>query len=251
MRIEYRLIVAVILLLGLSARGEETISLAGSWRFRMGGPARVDSERSLPSVDFADTIELPGTTESNKKGPQNTVREEGQLTRLYRFDGPAWYQRDIEIPSEWMNKRVSLYLERTKYTQLWLQGGVGLGSGRPPPGAPPVNTAVNTAWTYLIAAGLFEIGSPRGLKWAQQAQRTPALVAGIVVAIVAMGISGVLLYLAQKEISLGTSYAVCGPASGRCIFLIGVVFFGDPNALGRWLGVGLIIAGVATLKLAH
>jgi quaternary ammonium compound-resistance protein SugE len=34
-------------------------------------------------------------------------------------------------------------------------------------------------------------------------------------------------------------------------FLIGVWFFGDPNALGRWLGAGLIIAGVATLKLAH
>jgi multidrug transporter EmrE-like cation transporter len=63
-----------------------------------------------------------------------------------------------------------------------------------------VNTAVNTAWTYLVAAGLFEIGWPLGLKWAQQAERTPALVTGIVVAVVAMGISGVLLYLAQKEI---------------------------------------------------
>jgi quaternary ammonium compound-resistance protein SugE len=63
-----------------------------------------------------------------------------------------------------------------------------------------VNTAVNTAWTYLIAAGLFEIGWPLGLKWAQQAERTPALVAGVAVAIVAMGISGVLLYLAQKDV---------------------------------------------------
>jgi quaternary ammonium compound-resistance protein SugE len=63
-----------------------------------------------------------------------------------------------------------------------------------------VNSALNTAWTYLVAAGLFEIGWPLGLKWAQQAERTPALVAGVAVAIVAMGISGVLLYLAQKDV---------------------------------------------------
>jgi quaternary ammonium compound-resistance protein SugE len=34
-------------------------------------------------------------------------------------------------------------------------------------------------------------------------------------------------------------------------FLIGVWFFGDPNGLGRWFGAALIVAGVATLKLAH
>jgi quaternary ammonium compound-resistance protein SugE len=101
-----------------------------------------------------------------------------------------------------------------------------------------VNTAANAAWTYLVAAGLFEIGWPLGLKWAQQAGSGRGSLVGIAVAIVAMGVSGYLLYLAQREISLGT-------------FLIGVVFFGDPNALGRWLGVALIIAGVATLKLAH
>src|SRR5580698_9259446 len=69
-----------------------------------------------------------------------------------------------------------------------------------PAWSPPVNTAVNAAWTYLVVAGLFEIGWPLGLKWAQEAQRTPALVFGIVVAVVAMGISGFLLYLAQREI---------------------------------------------------
>jgi hypothetical protein len=71
-----------------------------------------------------------------------------------------------------------------------------------------VNSAVNAAWSYLVVAGLFEIGWPLGLKWAQEAQRTPALVFGVVVAVVAMGISGFLLYLAQREIALGTSYAV-------------------------------------------
>ena len=114
-----------------------------------------------------------------------------------------------------------------------------------------MNTAVNTAWTYLVAAGVFEIGWPLGLKCAQEAERTAAMVLGVVVAVITMGISGVLLYLAQKEIALGTSYAVWTGIGAAGTFLIGVLFFGDPNALGRWLGVALIIAGVATLKLAH
>lgn len=110
---------------------------------------------------------------------------------------------------------------------------------------------MTSAWTYLVAAGLFEIGWPIGLKWAQEAHETRGTIIGILVAIVSMGISGGLLYLAQREIALGTSYAVWTGIGAAGTFLIGVWFFGDPNALGRWLGAGLIIAGVATLKLAH
>jgi multidrug transporter EmrE-like cation transporter len=61
------------------------------------------------------------------------------------------------------------------------------------------------AWVYLIAAGLFEIGWPVGLKWAQEPRK---LVIGVLVAVVCMSISGLLLFLAQKEIALGTAYAV-------------------------------------------
>jgi quaternary ammonium compound-resistance protein SugE len=71
-----------------------------------------------------------------------------------------------------------------------------------------------------------------------------------VLAIVCMTLSGALLYLAQKDISLGTSYAVWTGIGAAGTFLVGVWFFGDPNSLGRWFGAVLIIAGVATLKLA-
>jgi quaternary ammonium compound-resistance protein SugE len=104
------------------------------------------------------------------------------------------------------------------------------------------------AWTCLIAAGLFEIGWPIGLKWAQEPGRT---IIGVAIAVVAMTISGILLYLAQKEISLGTSYAVWTGIGAAGTFLVGVWFFGDPSSLGRWLGAALIIGGVITLKLAH
>ena len=104
------------------------------------------------------------------------------------------------------------------------------------------------AWVYLILAGLFEIGWPVGLKLAQE-DKTRLL--GIAIAIFFMCISGFLLWLAQKQIPLGTSYAVWTGIGAAGTFLVGVFLYGDPSSLGRYLGIILIIAGVATLKLSH
>ena len=104
------------------------------------------------------------------------------------------------------------------------------------------------AWAYLIVAGLCEIGWPIGLKWTQQPGWT---VLGAAMAVISLAISGGLLFLAQRDISLGTSYAVWTGIGAAGTFLVGVWFFGDPSSFGRWLGAALIIAGVITLKLAH
>ena len=104
------------------------------------------------------------------------------------------------------------------------------------------------AWVYLIIAGLFEIGWPVGLKLAQQGQ-TRAL--GILLAALFIAASGLFLWLAQREIPIGTSYAVWTGIGAAGTFLVGVLFYGDAASLGRWLGVVLIVAGVATLKLAR
>jgi quaternary ammonium compound-resistance protein SugE len=104
------------------------------------------------------------------------------------------------------------------------------------------------AWVYLVLAGLFEIGWPVGLKLAQE-DKTRLL--GVAVAIVFMGVSGMLLWLAQKQIPIGTSYAVWTGIGAAGTFLVGVVFFGDASSLLRYVGIALIVAGVATLKLAH
>ncbi len=104
------------------------------------------------------------------------------------------------------------------------------------------------AWVYLFLAGLFEIGWPVGLKLSQ----TESLrLVGIAIAIFCMTISGLLLWLAQREIPMGTAYAVWTGIGAAGTFLVGVVFFGDATSLGRYLGVILIVAGVATLKLSH
>ena len=104
------------------------------------------------------------------------------------------------------------------------------------------------AWLYLICAGLFEIGWPVGLKLAQEPQ-TRWL--GIAMAIVFMGVSGFLLWLAQKTIPIGTAYAVWTGMGAAGTFLAGVFFYGDSSSLMRYFGVLLIIAGVITLKVAN
>lgn len=104
------------------------------------------------------------------------------------------------------------------------------------------------AWIYLLLAGLFEIGWPVGLKMAQQDETR---IIGILVAVAFMAVSGLLLWLAQKTIPIGTAYAVWTGIGAAGTFVVGILYYGDPASLGKYLGVAMIIAGVATLKMAH
>ena len=103
------------------------------------------------------------------------------------------------------------------------------------------------SWLYLVLAGLLEIGWPVGLKMAQEPTSRPL---GIGIALVFMAASGLFLWLAQRHIPMGTAYAVWTGIGAAGTFLVGVLFFGDPSSLMRYAGVLLIVAGVATLKLA-
>ena len=103
-------------------------------------------------------------------------------------------------------------------------------------------------WLYLVLAGLFEIGWPVGLKIAQQPE---SRLKGIIIAVFFMAVSGFLLWLAQRSIPIGTAYAIWTGIGAAGTFLVGVLFYGDPASLAKYLGVVMIIAGVATLKLAH
>lgn len=104
------------------------------------------------------------------------------------------------------------------------------------------------SWIYLIGAGLLEVGWPVGLKMAQQPGK---LLLGSAIAVAFMAASGLLLYLAQREIPIGTAYAVWTGLGAAGTFFTGVFFYGDPASGLRLLGVALILGGVVTLKLAH
>ena len=99
------------------------------------------------------------------------------------------------------------------------------------------------AWFYLFIAAVFEVGWPLGFKLAAT---TNYKVLWIIFAIIAMTLSGVFLYIAQKEIPVGTAYAVWTGIGATCTFLIG-----DALSLLRCLGVFFIIAGVVLLKIGH
>jgi len=103
------------------------------------------------------------------------------------------------------------------------------------------------AWVFLVIAGCFEVGWPVGLKLAQQAQTR---MLGIAVAVFFMIVSGVFLWLAQRTISIGTAYAVWTGIGAAGTFIVGVIFYGDPTSFARYVGVALIVGGVATLKIA-
>ena len=103
------------------------------------------------------------------------------------------------------------------------------------------------AWIILMVAGCFEIGWPLGLRLAQNVAWR---LTGTVAAVVCMAVSGCLLFLAQRQIPMGTAYAVWTGIGAAGAFVSGVLFFGEPFHLMRVMAVALIVAGVALLKMA-
>jgi quaternary ammonium compound-resistance protein SugE len=104
------------------------------------------------------------------------------------------------------------------------------------------------AWIYLVLAGVFEIGWPLGLKLSQV---TSNRAVWILAALAAMGLSGLFLWLAQRNIAIGTAYAVWTGIGAAGTFIVGIVFFKDPASALRILSVSLIILGIIGLKLSH
>ncbi|MGJ1412741.1 DMT family transporter [Sphingobacterium thalpophilum] len=102
-------------------------------------------------------------------------------------------------------------------------------------------------WFALILAGLFEIGWPLGLKMAQNGSSNKF--GWIALAVISMGISGMLLFYAQKAIPIGTAYAVWTGIGAVGTLAIGILFFGDSASIFRLLSASLIVAGIIGLKV--
>ena len=62
---------------------------------------------------------------------------------------------------------------------------------------------------------------------------------------------GGLLLLAQREIPIGTAYAVWTGLGAVGTFFLGIWLLGEPATLGRYFFVGLIIVGIIGLKFAE
>lgn len=95
-------------------------SLDGTWTFRL-DPKQEGLEQGWQHAQFDDTVRLPGSLDENKKGVPNDEASRSHLSRLYHYVGPAWYQRDIDIPPAWADKPLEVFLERCHWeTRLWV-----------------------------------------------------------------------------------------------------------------------------------
>lgn len=92
------------------------ISMEGVWALKL------DKEKKGMPPAFPDTILLPNTTSNARKGTPNRERLTGSLTDEYRFEGYAWFSREVEIPAHLAGKTCFLYLERTRNTTVWVNG---------------------------------------------------------------------------------------------------------------------------------
>ena len=122
---KFRFLIVVFLLmvfmpnLAFDSENENCISLSGTWAFQL-DPKNSGVDENWFSLDLEDTVKLPGTTDENFKGIKKDEYHDGRLSRVYYWKGPAWYQRQVTIPEPWKNKRVTLFLERTKNVQVWV-----------------------------------------------------------------------------------------------------------------------------------
>ena len=101
-------------------------------------------------------------------------------------------------------------------------------------------------WTYLVVAGLFEIGWAIGLKFTDGFTRPlPTLLT-----VASMIVSISLLGLALRHLPVGTAYAVWTGIGAVGTAGLGILLLGEPATLARILCIGLILAGIFGLKLA-
>jgi quaternary ammonium compound-resistance protein SugE len=101
------------------------------------------------------------------------------------------------------------------------------------------------AWFMLFVAGLMEVGWAIGLKYTEGFTRlVPS-----VLTLAAMAVSMALLGLALKTLPIGTAYAVWTGIGAVGTALLGIWLLGEPATLMRLGCIGLIVAGIAGLKL--
>jgi len=101
------------------------------------------------------------------------------------------------------------------------------------------------AWLILFIAGLLEVGWAIGLKYTEGFSRLvpSVLTVGSMVA------SIVLLGWALKTLPVGTAYAVWTGIGAVGTAALGIYLFGEPATVARLASIGLIVAGIAGLKL--
>jgi len=97
----------------------------------------------------------------------------------------------------------------------------------------------------LFVAGLLEIGWAVGLKYTEGFTKLMPTI----LTVAAMALSVILLGLAVRTLPIGTAYAVWTGIGTVGTVIFGIALLGDPASAVRLICIGLIVAGIAGLKL--
>lgn len=139
----FRMLVSALLPLALKAA---PVDLSGEWQFAL-DPQDTGSAATPDQWQFPDKIRLPGTVTAQGFGELPSIRtawtgegwrypemfKEWQTDGNFKFPfflqpprhyvGPAWFQRDVEIPESWKDSHVLLHLERVHWqSRVWVDG---------------------------------------------------------------------------------------------------------------------------------
>ena len=102
------------------------------------------------------------------------------------------------------------------------------------------------AWTYLMFAGLFEIGFASTLKLTENFTKLwPTLIFSVCILL-----SFILLNRALKDIPIGTAYAVWTGIGAAGTALIGILIYKEPATALRLFFLATLIGSVIGLKFA-
>ncbi len=135
-----------------SLRAAESLPLAGEWRFALDRTDAGTNEQWF-AKDLPDKIQLPGILQAQGYGDDISTTTPWVLTLgdawwktqpaslrdhfsqpgkvevpflsqpPKHYLGAAWYQRDIEVPTNWSGKHFTLFLERAHWqTTVWVDG---------------------------------------------------------------------------------------------------------------------------------
>ncbi len=108
-------------------------------------------------------------------------------------------------------------------------------------------TVTGQAWLWVLAGGLFEVVWAIGLKHTQGFTRLwPSVLVGA-----ALVASFWCLAQGLKHLPTGTGYAVWVGVGAVGAAAWGIAMEGEPATLLRLACLGLIVAGIAGLKLSH
>lgn len=91
------------------------IDLQGTWELCLDA-----AKKYVLPPEGNDEITLPDSTAHAQKGIRNTEPTTDYMTDQYYFEGYAWYSKVIEVEESWIDKKLTLFLERTRISTVYV-----------------------------------------------------------------------------------------------------------------------------------